>query len=96
MAGIILVHLLLCLINFYLGSYASDHQDARRSSQGEMVESSPGKIASGTSRDMVSVHMYKLYDKYNRERNSPGDGNTVRSFKATPGEHSQLLYTWDT
>ncbi|XP_072565728.1 growth/differentiation factor 10 [Paramormyrops kingsleyae] len=84
MAGIILVHLLLCLINSYLGSYASDHQDARRSSQGEMVESSPGKIASSTSRDMVSVHMFKLYDKYNRERNSPGDGNTVRSFKATP------------
>ncbi|KAJ8404889.1 hypothetical protein AAFF_G00332760 [Aldrovandia affinis] len=35
------------------------------------------------ARDMVSIHMYKLYDKYSRELNRPADGNTVRSFKAS-------------
>ncbi|XP_044518642.1 growth/differentiation factor 10 [Gracilinanus agilis] len=34
-----------------------------------------------SARDMVAVHMLKLYEKYNREGSRPGDGNTVRSFK---------------
>uniref|UniRef100_A0A8D0HHT2 Bone morphogenetic protein 3 n=1 Tax=Sphenodon punctatus TaxID=8508 RepID=A0A8D0HHT2_SPHPU len=33
-------------------------------------------------QDKVAVHMLKLYEKYNREGSRPGDGNTVRSFKA--------------
>ncbi|NWV91995.1 GDF10 factor, partial [Machaerirhynchus nigripectus] len=36
------------------------------------------------AQDMVAVHMLKLYEKYNREGSRPGDGNTVRSFKARP------------
>lgn len=35
-------------------------------------------------QDVVSQHMSKLYDKYNRE-NRLAEGNTVRSFRASPG-----------
>lgn len=58
--------------------------------------SSPGRDPRGGSppppalgsiaQDMVTVHMLKLYEKYNREGSRPGDGNTVRSFKAKPGK----------
>ncbi|XP_053547640.1 growth/differentiation factor 10 [Bombina bombina] len=34
--------------------------------------------------DPLSMHMMKLYEKYNREGNHPRDGNTVRSFRAQP------------
>ncbi|KYO25164.1 growth/differentiation factor 10 [Alligator mississippiensis] len=36
----------------------------------------------GIARDVVAVHMLKLYERYNREGSRPGDGNTVRSFRA--------------
>ncbi|KAM4702911.1 growth/differentiation factor 10 [Rhinophrynus dorsalis] len=34
--------------------------------------------------DPLSLHMMKLYEKYNRGGNRPQDGNTVRSFRAQP------------
>lgn len=36
------------------------------------------------NRDMVSVSMFKLYEKYSKEPQSQKEGNTVRSFKAVP------------
>ncbi|XP_056285447.1 growth/differentiation factor 10b [Pseudoliparis swirei] len=33
-------------------------------------------------RDAVSIHMFKVYEKYSKEPQSQRDGNTVRSFKA--------------
>lgn len=36
--------------------------------------------------DMVTQHMFKLYEKYSGEVHAPKEGNTVRSFKARPGE----------
>uniref|UniRef100_A0A8C3GQZ4 Bone morphogenetic protein 3 n=1 Tax=Cairina moschata TaxID=8855 RepID=A0A8C3GQZ4_CAIMO len=44
----------------------------------------PPPALGGLAQDMVAVHMLKLYEKYNRHRSRPGDGNTVRSFKAKP------------
>nr|XP_033795944.1 growth/differentiation factor 10 [Geotrypetes seraphini] len=39
--------------------------------------------ASGTfDRDIVSLHMMKLYETYNREGSRPRESNTVRSFRA--------------
>lgn len=38
------------------------------------------------NRDMVSINMFKVYEKYSKEPLSQRDGNTVRSFKAVPGE----------
>ncbi|XP_029465510.1 growth/differentiation factor 10 [Rhinatrema bivittatum] len=40
--------------------------------------------ASASDRDIVSLHMLKLYEKYNRGGSRPRDGNTVRSFRAQP------------
>lgn len=48
--------------------------------------SSPPPALGSFAQDMVAVHMLKLYEKYNREGSRPGDGNTVRSFKARPGK----------
>ncbi|KAL6094696.1 gdf10 [Pungitius sinensis] len=38
----------------------------------------------GANRDMVSINMFKVYEKYSKEPQSQRDGNTVRSFKAVP------------
>lgn len=38
------------------------------------------------ARDMVSINMFKVYEKYSKEPQSQRDGNTVRSFKAVPSE----------
>ncbi|XP_030019322.1 growth/differentiation factor 10 [Sphaeramia orbicularis] len=38
----------------------------------------------GANRDMVSVNMFKVYERYSKEPQSQRDGNTVRSFKAVP------------
>ncbi|XP_068610721.1 growth/differentiation factor 10-like [Brachionichthys hirsutus] len=35
-------------------------------------------------RDMVSINMFKVYERYSKVPRSHGDGNTVRSFKAAP------------
>ncbi|XP_028332085.1 growth/differentiation factor 10 [Gouania willdenowi] len=37
-----------------------------------------------SSLDMVSISMFKVYDKYSKDRQSHQEGNTVRSFKAVP------------
>ncbi|MBN3295833.1 GDF10 factor, partial [Amia calva] len=45
---------------------------------------------------MVAIHMFKLYEKYNREVNRPRDGNTVRSFKASLAISEQkVLYNFN-
>ncbi|CAB1311938.1 unnamed protein product [Coregonus sp. 'balchen'] len=36
-------------------------------------------------RDMLSINMFKVYEKYSKEPQRHRDGNTVRSFKAIPG-----------
>ncbi|XP_054455360.1 growth/differentiation factor 10-like [Anoplopoma fimbria] len=36
------------------------------------------------NRDMVSINMFKVYEKYSKEPQSQRDANTVRSYKAVP------------
>lgn len=38
------------------------------------------------NRDMVTINMFKVYEKYSKEPQSQKEGNTVRSFKAVPSE----------
>lgn len=46
---------------------------------------SPSDLFShGLDQDMVSQHMSKLYDRYNREPRLK-EGNTIRSFRASQG-----------
>lgn len=45
----------------------------------------------GANRDMVSINMFKVYEKYSKEPQSQRDGNTVRSFKAVPSEWPKRL-----
>lgn len=40
----------------------------------------------GAARDMASINMFKVYEKYSKEPRRQSHGNTVRSFKAVPSE----------
>uniref|UniRef100_A0A665UWA4 Growth/differentiation factor 10 n=1 Tax=Echeneis naucrates TaxID=173247 RepID=A0A665UWA4_ECHNA len=50
----------------------------------DLIFVSPLYAPPDPDRDVVSQHMYKLYEKYNRE-NPLTEGNTVRSFRASRG-----------
>ncbi|XP_037660686.1 growth/differentiation factor 10 [Choloepus didactylus] len=76
-----LLPLLLLLLRDASGSHtASDgragHQDAQR-----LPGDAAAALGSG-ARDMVAVHMLRLYEKYSQRGARPGAGNTVRSFRA--------------
>lgn len=43
-------------------------------------------VHDGATRDMVSLSMFKVYEKYSKEARGQSHGNTVRSFKAVPSE----------
>uniref|UniRef100_A0A8C2ULX0 Bone morphogenetic protein 3 n=2 Tax=Chinchilla lanigera TaxID=34839 RepID=A0A8C2ULX0_CHILA len=51
-----------------------------------LQESPPGNAAAAAlgpgARDVVAVHMLRLYEKYSRRGTQLGGGNTVRSFRA--------------
>lgn len=49
----------------------------------------------GAKRDMVSMSMFKVYEKYSKEPQRQSDGNTVRSFKAVPSEWSQSAWKYE-
>ncbi|XP_075949831.1 growth/differentiation factor 10 [Anarhichas minor] len=50
----------------------------------------------GANRDMVSINMFKVYEKYSKEPQSQRDGNTVRSFKAVPRVlHGKDVFQFD-
>ncbi|CAL8302769.1 unnamed protein product [Lota lota] len=55
-----------------------------RTASGAQEDTEPLSI-SASYRDMVSINMFKLYDKYSKEPQREKDGNTVRSFKAVTG-----------
>ncbi|KAJ8361398.1 hypothetical protein SKAU_G00179230 [Synaphobranchus kaupii] len=73
--------LFLCLINTEFWTAASEQTPKSALDSDESPVNQP---TDASALDMVSVHMFKLYDKYNKELNRPRDGNTVRSFKANP------------
>ncbi|KAJ3608134.1 hypothetical protein NHX12_025184 [Muraenolepis orangiensis] len=59
-------------------------KSARTSGSGTQ-EDTEHLTVSASYRDMVSINMFKLYDKYSKEPQREKDGNTVRSFKAVTG-----------
>lgn len=44
------------------------------------------RVFAQENQDMVSINMFKVYERYSKEPQSRRDGNTVRSFKAVPSE----------
>lgn len=77
-------HLLL-LMSCFLGaaSLGTSKGDYLRASE-DSYKSASDFHSDGRDQDMVSQHMYKLYDRYNREHRLK-EGNTVRSFRADQG-----------
>ncbi|XP_068183572.1 growth/differentiation factor 10 [Antennarius striatus] len=79
-------HLFLLMLNCIL--VAASVRTAKRSSGGAqdsgLLQSSSEPLSDDRDQDMVSQHMFRLYDKYNRE-NRLREGNTVRSFRANQG-----------
>lgn len=60
-----------------------------------LLSPEPGEVAAaeervfthgGAARDMASINMFKVYEKYSKEPRRQSHGNTVRSFKAVPSE----------
>ncbi|KAJ8418162.1 hypothetical protein AAFF_G00138710 [Aldrovandia affinis] len=76
-----LAQMFLCLTNADLWTAASEQTP--RSALDSDIESQVNQPTDNSAMDMVSIHMFKLYDKYNRDLNRHRDGNTVRSFKAS-------------
>ncbi|KAI5606311.1 growth/differentiation factor 10, partial [Silurus asotus] len=80
---IVSVHLLLFSIMHISGYKVSDF----------VLDVPPGDVSDSEESDRVSRHMFKLYEKYNREQHWPKSTNTVRSFKAKPESLDQrVLY----
>ncbi|KAM4527055.1 growth/differentiation factor 10 [Fundulus diaphanus] len=65
---------------------ASDNQDgaARQVAGAPPAEDRRVLAQESANRDMVSVDMFKVYERYSKEPRSRREGNTVRSFKAAP------------
>lgn len=76
-------HLLLLMFNCFLGA-ASVGVTKGGARDGGFPPSSSGPFSDDQDQDMVSQHMSKLYERYNRE-NHLKEGNTVRSVRASQG-----------
>lgn len=76
---------LFLLISCFLGaaSLGISEGDSLRASD-ESYQSASDLRSDGRDHDMVSQHMFKLYERYNREHRLK-EGNTVRSFRANQG-----------
>lgn len=70
-----LTHLCLLTLSFFFGAASVKVSAQERHLQ---------PLDEDLDQDMVSQHMAKLYEKYNRE-NRLREGNTVRSVKAIQG-----------
>lgn len=83
-------HLSLLMLNCFLGA-------ALAAGDSSFLQLSSDSLSSDQEEnDVVSQHMYTLYDKYNKESHLK-EGNTVRSFKAIRGKwkkKSQLCLEW--
>lgn len=78
-------HLFL-ILHFFLG--AASVWNMKGSSGGaqdrSVLQSLLDPFSDDLDQDMLAKHMFKLYEKYNRE-NRLREGNTVRSFRAILG-----------
>ncbi|XP_045926964.1 growth/differentiation factor 10 [Micropterus dolomieu] len=76
-------HLFLLMFNCFLGAALVRTMKGGAGSAQDIsvLQSSSDPFSEDLDQDMVSQHMYKLYEKYNSE-NRLREGNTVRSFRA--------------
>ncbi|XP_053496574.1 growth/differentiation factor 10b [Ictalurus furcatus] len=59
----------------------------------EVKQRDPFKRDVDAPRDMLAGHMFKLYEKFNKERQPHRDENTVRSFQALPvSSHNKVHF----
>ncbi|XP_071266281.1 growth/differentiation factor 10-like [Salvelinus alpinus] len=87
-----LVHLLLFL-NSSIGKISSVEPSDITQHDSNIEQATDQSSARETaSRDMVSINMFKLYEKYSKEPHRHRDGNTVRSFKAIPGVSANSVW----
>lgn len=79
-------HLFLLLVNCFLGAASVRIMKGSSGSaqDSSSIQSSSDLLSDDQDQDMVSQHMSKLYEKYNKE-NRLREGNTVRSFRASKG-----------
>ncbi len=79
-------HLLLLILNCLLGaaSVRTMKGGSGSAQDSSSLQSSSDLFSDALDQDMISQHMFKLYEKYNRE-NRLKEGNTVRSFRASQG-----------
>lgn len=79
-------HLFLFAVNCFLGAASVRSMKGNSGdAQEEMFFQSPSEpFSHGRDQDMVSQHMSKLYERYNREPRLK-EGNTIRSFRASQG-----------
>lgn len=80
---IVLAHLLLFMVLCVLAHEVPDF----------VLDVPPDEVSDSTETDRVSQHMFKLYEKYNREQHWPKNTNTVRSFKAKAGELGSISFS---
>ncbi|KAM4607092.1 growth/differentiation factor 10 [Polymixia lowei] len=83
-------HLLVLVLNCYLGAASGSFMkmSSRGAQDSVFLQSPSDPFSDGLDRDMVSQHMFKLYEKYNKE-NRLREGNTVRGFKASQDSAEQ-------
>lgn len=84
MAALIMIssHLFLLLLNCFLGAASVRTMSSGSAQDNSFFQSSSDPLSD--DQDMVSQHMSKLYERYNREPRLR-EGNTVRSFRANQG-----------
>ena len=87
------LHLLLILESSWGKLVSEDLGEAARQGADVPPAVEERVFAHGSAnRDMVSINMFKVYEKYSKEPlQSQRDGNTVRGFKAVPSEFIILL-----
>uniref|UniRef100_A0A3B4WTX8 Growth/differentiation factor 10 n=1 Tax=Seriola lalandi dorsalis TaxID=1841481 RepID=A0A3B4WTX8_SERLL len=87
-------HLFLLMLNCFLGAASvRTMKGGSWSAQDSGFLHSSSDPFSDLDQDMVSQHMSKLYEKYNRE-NRLREGNTVRSFRASQDSPDHRMVYW--
>lgn len=85
----------LCLLAVLESSWSYFQSDGLERAVRQGAEVSPAAeqrvfAQESANRDMVTINMFKVYEKYSKEPQSQKEGNTVRSFKALPSEWQHL------
>ncbi|XP_029383703.1 growth/differentiation factor 10 [Echeneis naucrates] len=79
---------LFVIVELSSGKLASVSEDlgevARQAADGAPAVDQRVLTRESANRDMVSINMFKVYERYSKEPQSQREGNTVRSFKAVP------------